>query len=156
VTTLVSFSQFAKMSRRYDSQTTIFSPEGSYNFNTGRLFQVEYALEAISHAGMALGIQTTSGIVLAAEKKTTSKLLESVSREKIYKLNELIFANISSISCAVAGITADANNLINYTRLEAQKYLFRYNEDIPVEQLVQKLCNFKQGYTQFGGEKLLI
>jgi 20S proteasome subunit alpha 3 len=69
------------MARRYDSTTTIFSPEG-------RLHQVEYAMEAISHAGMALGIQSKEGIVLAAEKKTTSKLLENVSREKIYKLNE--------------------------------------------------------------------
>jgi 20S proteasome alpha/beta subunit len=51
----------------------------------------------------------------------------------------------------VAGITADANNLINYSRLEAQKYLYRYNQPIPVEQLVQNLCNMKQGYTQYGG-----
>ena len=56
-----------------------------------------------------------------------------------------------NISCAVAGITADANNLINFCRQEAQKYLFRYNEDIPVEQLVQSVCNLKQGYTQYGG-----
>ena len=45
-------------------------------------------MEAISHAGMALGIMSAEGIVLAAEKKTTSKLLENVSREKIYKLDE--------------------------------------------------------------------
>ena len=57
----------------------------------------------------------------------------------------------SSLACAVAGITADANTLINYTRLEAQKYLFRYNEAIPVEQLVKDLCDLKQGYTQYGG-----
>ena len=52
------------MSRRYDSRTTIFSPEG-------RLYQVEYAMEAISHAGTALGILASDGIVLAAEKKLT-------------------------------------------------------------------------------------
>jgi 20S proteasome subunit alpha 3 len=33
----------------------------------------------------------------------------------------------------------------------AQSHLASYNEDIPVEQLVQKLCDLKQGYTQFGG-----
>jgi len=73
---------FTTMSRRYDSRTTIFSPEG-------RLYQVEYALEAISLAGTAIGILATDGIVLAAERKVTSKLLEQdTSAEKLYILNE--------------------------------------------------------------------
>ena len=58
---------------------------------TGRLYQVEYAMEAISHAGTALGILAKDGVVLAAEKKTTSKLLESVSREKLYQIDECVF-----------------------------------------------------------------
>lgn len=53
--------------------------------------------------------------------------------------------------CAVAGMTADANILINYARQAAQRYLMTYNEDIPCEQLVRKLCDLKQGYTQHGG-----
>jgi 20S proteasome subunit alpha 3 len=57
----------------------------------------------------------------------------------------------SNIICGVAGITADANILINWTRASAQRYLFAYNEEIPVEQLVQNLCDLKQGYTQYGG-----
>lgn len=66
-------------------QTTIFSPEG-------RLYQVEYALEAISHAGTAIGILAKDGIVLAAERKVTSKLLEQdTSAEKLYILNEYVF-----------------------------------------------------------------
>ncbi|KAI9142410.1 nucleophile aminohydrolase [Paraphysoderma sedebokerense] len=126
------------MARRYDARTTIFSPEG-------RLYQVEYAMEAISHAGTALGIQAKDGIVLAAEKKVTSKLLEqTVATEKIYILN-------NNTLTAVAGITSDANTLIQYARLSAQRYLFAYNEEIPVEQLVQKVCDLKQGYTQYGG-----
>lgn len=65
------------MSRRYDSRTTIFSPEG-------RLYQVEYAMEAISHAGTAIGVLASDGVVLAAEKKMNSKLLEpSKSSEKM-------------------------------------------------------------------------
>ncbi|RIA96441.1 proteasome subunit alpha type-4 [Glomus cerebriforme] len=126
------------MARRYDARTTIFSPEG-------RLYQVEYAMEAISHAGTALGILASDGIVIAAEKKVTSKLLEqTTTSEKIYLLND-------NVICGVAGITADANILINYARQAAQQYLFSYGEDIPVEQLVQRLCDLKQGYTQYGG-----
>jgi len=126
------------MSRRYDSRTTIFSPEG-------RLYQVEYAMEAISHAGTAIGILSTDGIVLAAEKKLNSKLLEPTkSSEKMYMIDE-------HIAVAVAGITADANILINQARLHAQRYRFAYQEPQPVEQLVQTLCDEKQAYTQYGG-----
>lgn len=35
--------------------------------------------------------------------------------------------------------------------IPTQSHLASYNEDMPVEQLVQKLCDLKQGYTQFGG-----
>jgi hypothetical protein len=61
------------MARRYDSRTTIFSPEG-------RLYQVEYAMEAIGNAGSAVGILAKDGVVLAAEKRITSKV---VSRPQI-------------------------------------------------------------------------
>jgi Proteasome subunit len=53
--------------------------------------------------------------------------------------------------CAVAGMTADANILINFARQAAQRYLLTYSEDIPCEQLVRRLCDLKQGYTQHGG-----
>lgn len=36
-------------------------------------------------------------------------------------------------------------------RLGAQRYAMSYSEPVPVEQLVQTLCDQKQGYTQFGG-----
>ncbi|EPZ33657.1 N-terminal nucleophile aminohydrolase [Rozella allomycis CSF55] len=126
------------MSRRYDSRTTTFSPEG-------RLYQVEYAMEAISHAGASIGILANDGIVLVAEKKVTSKLLDqSMSFEKIYKIS-------SDVVACVAGITADANILINYARNQAQNYYSVYQEPKPIEQLVTHVCDLKQGYTQRGG-----
>ncbi|WVQ63854.1 uncharacterized protein L199_002010 [Kwoniella botswanensis] len=144
------------MARRYDSRTTIFSPEG-------RLFQVEYAMEAISHAGTVLAVLSKEGIAMAAEKKVTGKLLDlslapggekmggegteawmGGGGEKIFLLNNNILAGL-------AGITSDANSLVNFARNSAQKHLFTYDEDIPVEMLVQRLCDMKQGYTQFGG-----
>jgi len=57
----------------------------------------------------------------------------------------------SNVVAGVAGLTADANSLINYARTAAQRHLFSFNEDIPVEQLAQRLCDLKQGYTQYGG-----
>ena len=57
----------------------------------------------------------------------------------------------SNMICAVAGMTADANILINYARQAAQRYLLTYNSEIPCEQLVRRLCDLKQGYTQHGG-----
>ncbi|XP_077988792.1 proteasome subunit alpha type-4-like [Glandiceps talaboti] len=128
------------MARRYDSRTTIFSPEG-------RLYQVEYAMEAIGHAGTCLGILASDGVLLAAERRNTHKLLDEVFfSEKIYKLND-------DMACSVAGITSDANVLTNELRLIAQRYLLQYQESIPCEQLVSSLCDIKQAYTQFGGKR---
>ncbi|CAO1616663.1 unnamed protein product [Sympodiomycopsis kandeliae] len=125
-------------SRRYDGRTTTFSPEG-------RLFQVEYAMEAISHAGTVLGILAKDGVILAAEKKVTGKLFEQdKSSEKIYVLGDNILGGF-------AGVTSDANTLVNYARNTSQNVLLRYDDDIPVEHLTQHMCDLKQGYTQYGG-----
>ncbi|XP_059620049.1 proteasome subunit alpha type-4 [Phlebotomus argentipes] len=128
------------MARRYDSRTTIFSPEG-------RLYQVEYAMEAISHAGTCLGILAKDGILLAAERRNTNKLLDgAIFSEKIYKLND-------DMVCSVAGITSDANVLTNELRVIAQRYQINYGEAMPCEQLVSYLCDIKQAYTQYGGKR---
>ena len=63
---------------------------------------------------------------------------------------------ISNVITGVAGITADANSLVNYARTAAQQHLLSYNEDIPVELLTQRLCDLKQGYTQYGGLTFLL
>lgn len=126
------------MARRYDSSTTTFSPEG-------RLHQVEYAIEAINNAGTCVGILAKDGIVMACEKRVTSGLLAPAkTSEKTYKLCQ-------HASCTVAGLTADANILIDQARLRAARYEYQYDEPIPMEQLVEHVCNYKQAYTQYGG-----
>lgn len=48
-------------------------------------------------AGTAIGILAKDGIVLAAERKVTSKLLEQdTSAEKLYILNEYVEADSAS------------------------------------------------------------
>jgi len=110
-------------------------------------------MEAISHAGTVLGILTSEGVILAAEKKVTGKLLDlSGAKEGGYGgSGEKIFLLNSNVVGGVAGYTADANSLVNYARSAAQQHLTAFNEDIPVEQLAQRLCDMKQGYTQYGG-----
>lgn len=126
------------MARRYDSSTTTFSPEG-------RLHQVEYAIEAINNAGTCVGILASDGVVLASERKVTSALLAPTkSSEKTYKL-------CAHAACNVAGLTADANILIDQARLRAGRYEYQYCEPIPIEELVEVVCNYKQAYTQYGG-----
>lgn len=82
---------------------------------------------------------------MASEKRITSGLLAPAkTSEKTYKLCQHSF-------CTVAGLTADANILIEQTRLRAARYLYQYQEPIPIEQLVEHVCNYKQAYTQYGG-----
>lgn len=119
------------MSRRYDSRTTTFSPEG-------RLYQVEYALEAINNASLTVGVLCSSGVVLVADKPISSKLLDPGKiNEKLYKLDSHIF-------CAVAGLTADANVLINMCKLYAQRHRYSYGEPQSIEQHIIQICDLKQ------------
>jgi 20S proteasome subunit alpha 3 len=82
---------------------------------------------------------------MASERRVTSGLLAPAkTSEKTYKL-------CAHAACNVAGLTADANILIDQARLRAGRYFYQYQEPIPVEQLVEHVCNYKQAYTQYGG-----
>lgn len=121
----------------YDRAITVFSPDG-------RLFQVEYAREAVKRGTTSLGIRYKDGIVLAVDKRITSRLVEAVSIEKIFQIDE-------NIGAATSGLVADARVLIDRARIEAQSNRITYNEPIDVEILVKRICDFKQLYTQHGG-----
>jgi proteasome alpha subunit len=121
----------------YDRAITVFSPDG-------RLFQVEYAREAVKRGTTSLGIKSKDGVVLVVDKRTTSKLVESKSIEKIYQID-------SHVGVATSGLVADARALIERARLESQINKITYNEPIRVETLSKKICDLKQMYTQNGG-----
>jgi len=107
----------------YDRGVNTFSPEG-------RLFQVEYAIEAIKLGSTAIGLQTKSGSVLAVEKRLTSPLLEPSSVEKIAEID-------THVGAAMSGLVADARTLVDHARVEAQNHRFTYDEPIGVEALTQ-------------------
>lgn len=121
----------------YDRAITVFSPDG-------RLFQVEYAREAVKRGTTSLGIRYKDGVVLAVDKRITSRLIEAVSIEKIFQIDE-------NIGAATSGLVADARVLVDRARVEAQSNRITYNEPIDVEILAKRICDFKQLYTQHGG-----
>lgn len=116
----------------YDRGVNTFSPEG-------RLFQVEYAIEAVKLGSTAIGIRTTEGVVLAVEKRLSSKLLEPSSVEKIMEID-------SHIGAAVSGLIGDARTLIDHARIEAQNHRFTFDEPIAVEALTQSVCDLALGF----------
>jgi len=121
----------------YDRAITVFSPDG-------RLFQVEYARVAVTRGNTTAGLKFKNGIVLMADKKIQSRLVETSSIEKIFQIDE-------HIGCATSGLVADARVLVDYARLVAQINRVTYGERMSVDLLVKRICDFKQNYTQYGG-----
>jgi proteasome alpha subunit len=123
----------------YDRGITIFSPDG-------RLYQVEYAREAVSRGTASVGVRTPDGVVLAANRRVRSPLMERSSVEKLHKIDE-------HIGIASAGHVADARQLIDFARRRAQTERLRYSEPIPVETLTKSVTDHIQEYTQTGGAR---
>ena len=126
------------MSRRFDRRTNLFNPNGRIN-------QIEYALKAIKNSGPALALHYKDGIIIATEKKTPSSLLLPPKHgEKLFRIDDHVYVLVS-------GLTADATYLIEFLRKQAQDYKYTFSSNMPIEQLVEAICNLKQSYTQFGG-----
>jgi proteasome alpha subunit len=121
----------------YDRAITVFSPDG-------RLFQVEYAREAVKRGTTTVGVKYKTGVVLIVDKRVTSRLVEPGSIEKIFEIDD-------HVGCATSGLVADARALIDRARLDAQINDITYSEKIQVKTLVKRICDFKQTYTQYGG-----
>jgi proteasome alpha subunit len=121
----------------YDRAITVFSPDG-------RLYQVEYAREAVKRGTTAVGIKAKDGVVLIVDKRVSSKLLEASSIEKIFKIDE-------HIGVASSGLVGDARSLVDRARVECQINRVSYDDPIEVETLAKKLCDHMQTLTQYGG-----
>ncbi len=121
----------------YDRAITVFSPDG-------RLFQVEYAREAVKRGTTTVGLKYKDGVVLIVDKRITSRLIEPESIEKMFQIDD-------HIGCATSGLVADARVLVERARTDAQINEITYNRKIEIKTLVTKLCDYKQTYTQYGG-----
>ena len=121
----------------YDRAITVFSPDG-------RLFQVEYAKEAVKRGATAIGIVAKDGVVLVAYKATHSKLALADSLRKVFDID-------SHISVTASGLIADARRLVDMARVDAQRHRITYNEPANVESISKSICDLMQVYTQYGG-----
>ncbi|MFX1513828.1 MAG: archaeal proteasome endopeptidase complex subunit alpha [Promethearchaeota archaeon] len=128
---------FAPRGLGYDRAITIFSPDG-------RLFQVEYAIEAVKRGTTSVGIKTKDGTILAAEISVQSRLIEAATIRKIFQVDE-------HLGVAIAGLTADARVLVNHARIQAQVNRLTYDEAISTEALARKIAFLKQSFTHYAG-----
>ncbi|XP_005105673.1 proteasome subunit alpha type-2 [Aplysia californica] len=125
------------MSERYSFSLTTFSP-------SGKLVQIEYALAAVGAGAPSVGIKGTNGVVLATEKKQKSVLYDEHSIHKIEPVTK-------GIGMVYSGMGPDFRVLTRRARKLAAQYYLTYQEQIPVDQLVQKVANVMQEFTQSGG-----
>lgn len=123
----------------YDRGSTIFSPDG-------RLYQVEYAREAVKRGSVSVGVKTSEGVVLLAEKRVSSDLLVSDTIEKIYQVDD-------HLAVAASGHVADARQLVDFARVESQRNSYMYEEPLETDTLAKALGDHIQQYTQYGGTR---
>lgn len=121
----------------YDRAITVFNPEG-------RLFQVEYAIEAVRHGTPAVGIKAKDGVVIVVQKKTATNLMDPVSAKKLFIVDDHIIT-------ALSGLHADGRILLEHAQVQAQIERLTYDEHILIETLTKKICDTKQLYTQRSG-----
>ncbi|KAF2403586.1 proteasome subunit alpha type 2-B, partial [Trichodelitschia bisporula] len=126
------------MADRYSFSLTTFSP-------SGKLVQIEYALNAVNQGVTSLGIKATNGVVLATEKKSSSPLIDPLSSSKI----NLVTPNIGMV---YSGMGPDYRVLVDKARKVSHTgYKRIYNEYPPTRILVQDVARVMQEATQSGG-----
>lgn len=118
----------------YDRAIVVFSPDG-------RLFQVEYAREAVKKGATAAGVVFKDGVVLCALKRTS----------KLIKFGDKIFKIDDHIGLAATGYVADARVLVDAARVKAQQNRIVYDEPISLHRIAKFLADRQQLYTQHAG-----
>lgn len=120
----------------YDRTIAVFSPDG-------RLFQVEYAKEAVKKGTTSVGLLFKNGVVLGTIKQSIDLIVPGTI-EKTFKIDE-------HIGGVAAGLLADARVLVNQLRLKAQVNKITYEESIDVWSLARFLGDRMQLSTLYAG-----
>lgn len=121
----------------YDNDSVTYSP-------TGRLFQVEYALEAIKQGLAAVGLVLKSHVVLVALKRNAEEL--GSYQKKIIKVDD-------HMGIALAGLAPDARVLSNYLRKLAMQEKMAFNRPLATLKAVLLIADKAQENTQSYGSR---
>lgn len=120
----------------YDRTIAVFSPDG-------RLFQVEYAKEAVKRGTTCLGMVFKDGMLLATVKPSIA-LIVPESVEKVFQIDD-------HAGTVAAGLLADARILTNLARVRAQVHKITYGEPIDVWSLSRVIGDRMQLSTLYAG-----
>ncbi|MGD0729250.1 MAG: archaeal proteasome endopeptidase complex subunit alpha [Candidatus Micrarchaeaceae archaeon] len=115
----------------------MFSPDG-------RLFQVEYAKEAVRRGATSIGIVANDSVVLVAHKNVLEPLAVPSTIQKIFRVDSYIGATYS-------GLVADGLHMISAMRNKTQTHRMVYNETESVETIAKEISEEMQMATQYGG-----
>lgn len=121
----------------YDNDSVTFSPQG-------RIFQVEYALEAIKQGSAAVGLVSKTHAVLVALKRNAEEL--GSYQKKIIRID-------GHLGLALAGLAPDARVLSNFMRQQSMSSRLIYNRPIPVARVVNAIADKAQINTQTYGRR---
>ncbi|CUM54123.1 uncharacterized protein AC631_04745 [Debaryomyces fabryi] len=121
----------------YDNDSVTYSP-------TGRLFQVEYALEAIKQGSAAVGLVSKNHVVLAALKRNAEEL--GSYQKKIIKVDD-------HMGVALAGLAPDGRVLSNYLRKQAMSSKMIFNRPLLTSKAVLSIADKAQENTQSYGSR---
>jgi 20S proteasome subunit alpha 2 len=111
---------------------------------SGELTQVRHALTAVGNGETVIGIRAKNGIVIAAEKKLASPLIDESSIHKIDRLCDYM-------GVSYAGIGPDFNAVVMKARKDVAKYHATYQDKITPFVLCKQIATLFQEYTQSGG-----
>lgn len=112
----------------YDSSCLTWSPQG-------RLYQVEYAKEAVNQGTCLVGLRSNTHAVLCG--------LRSTMHEKLAFHQEKLFSVSSNIGLGISGLTPDGRLLHKYMKNECLNYTYVFDANHPVERLVTKIAESK-------------
>ncbi len=121
----------------YDRAIVTFSPDG-------RLFQVEYAKEAVKRGTTSLGVTFKNGVAIAAVRHLAPLAIPNSGSDKVHQIDE-------NIGVATSGFLADGRVLIEATRIKAQIFRMTYDEPLNVLGAVKEASDRMQIFTQYGG-----